>query len=384
MTYFKDLCVAALDLTFYTLGVREIPSLDLKDPQLIKTFSSLGELVASAASFGEAALIEDKGVKQQILDLLASATGKLSRLNWLMFEDGDGDEDDFIFRGQAAQALSAVKFQYYAFTVNGATGQDELVKHLGEDRVSATEASLKSSVDEAEIFMRVGGGNTVLEKILGDRFKTQFETGTSGGTLSTRIRGDAEEWMFGYDPKNHAKDQRPLYGYLCRPNLVASEDLEGENTGGYGDIAIRFKSEVKNRATVTGNDSLNLDYLPSPVTNPSLVSFTRQHRIDLAATGSTFAISSLKGETTKLEQAKNLGDVQRGVERWGSYVEVQIHQQAKPSDIAEIIYMRGTPSPDVVAWAASNNVNIATGDEIKARAAAPDPSLDPIDSLSVA
>jgi hypothetical protein len=490
------------DLAHLVFGDRlpEMPSPHFTGPKQVEAFSRLGKLVTSIAEFGEAALIEDKGVYQQILELLTGATGKLSRLNWLFFEDGEGGEDDFIFRGQAAQAISSLKSQYYAFTVNGRTGQmvyklsnpkeatefgetegayefaatavkkklnckvgniqcggkcqngklncyhgmtpdqkkaakkaaksaravlalapapvpaapppptpspppsyvkaaklqeqrDELVKHLGEDKVAAAEASIKSSVDEAEVYIRVGGGNDTLEKILGDRFKSQFETGTSRGILSPDSRAGAEEWMFGYDKKNHAKDQRPLYGYLCRPSVVASgwrdEESEGVNTQGYGDIAIRLKSEVKNRATVTGDDSLGMDYLPSPVTNPSLVSFTRQGSIDelMQPAFAAGALSAIQAQTTGIDTSKNLLDIQKA--SWDSgmgsiYIEAQIHNQVRPSDIAEIIYMKGAPSPVVAAWAKTNNVLLSTGDEVKARAAAPDPSLDAIDSLMVA
>jgi hypothetical protein len=447
MNLFEQFAIALSRLTFNPSS-GETPCLDLKDPR-VRSFSHLGELMAKSVDFSEAALIEDKGVYQQILDLLASATGKLSRLNWLFFEDGDEGEDDFIFRGQAAQALSSVKYQYYAFAINGRTGQmvykltnpkeatefaeteeayefaasnkkklncksgniqcggrcqngslncfhdmtpkqkqaagiaaesaraiasvksapppppsyvradelkkqrDALVKHLGEDKVAAAEASIKSSVDEAEVYIRVGGSDT-LEKILGDRFKTQFETGTSAGDLDPESRAASEKWMFGYDEDKHPKEKRPLYAYLCRPSVVASTDWDNETEGmmttGYGDIAIRLKSEVKNRATVTGDDSLYMGYLPSPVNSPSLVSFNDQDRIERLTRGTPdpSTLSKVQAQTASLTKAKNLQETLQAV-GGSSYVEVQIHNQVRASDIAEIIYMRRSPTPAVVA-----------------------------------
>jgi hypothetical protein len=97
------------------------------DNKTIPIFAQLGRAVLESADFAEAALVEDPNVIDQVLGLLQQAAGKLSRLNWLMFDPGTqpiGEEgEDWVFKGQAAQALSVVKSQYYAFTINGKTGQ---------------------------------------------------------------------------------------------------------------------------------------------------------------------------------------------------------------------------------------------------------------------
>lgn len=105
------------------------------------------------------------------------------------------------------------------------------------------------------------------------RFKSQFETGTSKGTLSPTLRADVEKEMFGY-AKDLMPEQRPVYGYLS----VEPDKELGALVNSYGDVAWVFKDGVKARATWTGADSLvqvSADNLiPSPVNRPSQSSLT--------------------------------------------------------------------------------------------------------------
>jgi hypothetical protein len=84
-------------------------------------------------------------------------------------------------------------------------------------------------------------------KILVDgRFKSQFETMTSGGTFHPQMRMYAEKEGLGVpldiDPK-----LRPIY---------AAVGAEGTNLSCYGDVEWILKDTVKQRATITLGDSL--------------------------------------------------------------------------------------------------------------------------------
>lgn len=101
-----------------------------------------------------------------------------------------------------------------------------------------------------------------LEKMLGGpagngdgRFKSQFETGRSEGTLSTTLRTKVEEQSIGFNPSNDVK-HRPQYGYLSHDDEL-KEDLV-DSASFYGEVKFKLKPSAMNRATVTGANSLGM------------------------------------------------------------------------------------------------------------------------------
>lgn len=87
------------------------------------------------------------------------------------------------------------------------------------------------------------------------RFKSQFETGTSGGTLSNDVRRRAERVGLGA-PLDLPADRRPIYGYLD-----TSEIGHPDRAYGYGSVKWVLKNEVRDtRTTVTWGDSLGQFY----------------------------------------------------------------------------------------------------------------------------
>jgi hypothetical protein len=81
------------------------------------------------------------------------------------------------------------------------------------------------------------------------RYKTQFETGTSGGTVNAQARSAAEGAMFRTAGSAPA-DTRTVYGYAA-----AGEPLS-EGVASYGDIRVELSASVRNRTTMTLGDSL--------------------------------------------------------------------------------------------------------------------------------
>lgn len=82
------------------------------------------------------------------------------------------------------------------------------------------------------------------------RFKTQFETNTSGGTNDRDLRARAEENGLGI-PYNVDPTLRPIYGYLNLSNRARAA------TAQYGDITFILRDNVRSRTTVTVEDSLS-------------------------------------------------------------------------------------------------------------------------------
>ena len=158
---------------------------------------------------------------------------------------------------------------------------------------------------------------SVLDLVLGDRYKSQFETGTSHGSLSPSMRAEAEHEYFGFkNDKKHDKESRPIYGY-CSNNPNGVQNSEGKHppqngASMYGNITVKLKDEVKNRATFMFGDSLGATDSRAcvPLTNPHFTAF---------GMGS--------------DPLNSVGDTKKISER---YVEVQYHGQLKHSDIESI------------------------------------------------
>jgi GNAT superfamily N-acetyltransferase len=102
---------------------------------------------------------------------------------------------------------------------------------------------------DAENKMRIRVPDGALESLFEDgRFKTQFETGASRGTLDTSNRRRAERSMFGI-MEDLPDSQRPIYGFVDDPKAQ-------DRTVGYGGVVLHVKPEVAERTTVAFGDSL--------------------------------------------------------------------------------------------------------------------------------
>lgn len=172
--------------------------------------------------------------------------------------------DDLISELEAAKA--ALKFTPKPIKPGEINVQPNYVDRLKAPTPSVMERienTLRETMADAKLSMRIPSG--VISKILDDgRFKSQFETNTSHGSLAPDMRAKAETNMFGY-PKNLPPAERPVYGYLS----PSGDDHNGPKH--YGDIKAVFKDELKSRATFTYADSLGPGIGKQEVA-PSLVS----------------------------------------------------------------------------------------------------------------
>lgn len=173
--------------------------------------------------------------------------------------------------------------------------QEQIRKRVG-DYVSGTRAL------EQPLCIRSTPVDAV--KILeSGRFKSQFEIGTSGGTLSDNMRRKAEHIGLGA-PLDLPAERRPIYGYLD-----TSEIGHPQRVHGYGSVKWVLKNEVRDtRTTVTWGDSLGQFYEPRGVGAP-----TRGFSSEPAAWNTTF-LEACAGK-------EDPGD-------WGiPYIEAQIQGQ---------------------------------------------------------
>ena len=111
--------------------------------------------------------------------------------------------------------------------------------------------------------------------ILGDRFRNQFETGTSGGLFDPDRKRDLENRILGIPEGLSWSDaERPIYGFM-----EGTGEHETSSALQYGPVKFVLKPEVRKRATFTIGDSLDKNMgglipqvAPSPIEEPSLLS----------------------------------------------------------------------------------------------------------------
>jgi hypothetical protein len=111
------------------------------------------------------------------------------------------------------------------------------------------DAAVKKALDPSQVEIRVRVPITVLPGILADnRLKSQFETGTSEGTLNAADRAIAEKAQYGY-PDDTPPEERPISGYVA--------PIGGDpDTVQYGGVVLRLKNDVRVRTTVLSGDTL--------------------------------------------------------------------------------------------------------------------------------
>ncbi|TXH11112.1 MAG: DUF3626 domain-containing protein [Hyphomicrobiaceae bacterium] len=201
---------------------------------------------------------------------------------------------------------------------------NQQVRNVAEE-YGLTPKTVERTIDRAftqltaESRMAIQFESKYVDSLLKDgRFKTQFETRTSGGTNSPSYRATAEQRGLG-TPKDIDPKQRPIYGYF---------DL-GPSARGmvsqYGDLTFVVKDEVKGRATVTAGDSLynfaTKQVAGTPVTAPTKASWDT-------------AVEAL------YDYGSGLGDSSQLVGRL-RYVEVQMHGGVSLADMRAVVDRRG-------------------------------------------
>lgn len=226
----------------------------------------------------------------------------------------------------APQALvnraDIVRYHQYGLDSLAETAKEELNMSL-EEVETTVQASFQKFVDENPVAIQIPFSK--LGSVLDDGAKSFYETGSRGGSRGSfykEIRASAEEAFFGYN-ENTPADQRPVYGYIMRPEGTTWYDGSPrpnvDSVGHYGNTTVILKDSVKEDTTVTGRDSLDMfhaykDFSPVPATNVTTLALQPNDIYSVASNPeSTFA---------------NLNT---------GYVEAQIHGGVEPSDIEKVI-----------------------------------------------
>ena len=196
---------------------------------------------------------------------------------------------------------------------------DEIAKTQGLTRQQVIDkcAERVEAITQNPIAIRRGirGANGVLDT---GRFKTQFETGTSGGVFVPKMRKDAEYNGLGV-PYDVEHEMRPVYGYFAAHKDLASS---------YGEVEFILNDEVKDRSTLTLDDSLGWFgsgwATGSPVAEPADVSGWDGHARLLASDDPMYAMR-----------------------RFGSYPEAQIQGGVTLRDVRKVVLHANSPSEEL-------------------------------------
>lgn len=222
-------------------------------------------------------------------------------------------------------------------TVDGSVNRTAMRLGIDAEEVeSVVDETFRKLVTDNDIAIQFPSRH--LDALLADgRFKTQFETESSGGTLNTRIRAEAEELGLGI-PADVNPAERPIYGYMDLGQAARF------NVHNYGDLTFIVKDEVRQRATVTADDSLQnmLDgnVAGTPMINPGKAGWDRQ-------VPAIYAYA----------QSGDITDIMYSF----AYIEVQMQNGVSLSDMSAVIDARG------VLTAAQRQALIDRGIEVRDR-----------------
>jgi hypothetical protein len=182
--------------------------------------------------------------------------------------------------------------------------------------------ALSEALPEARISISIDGKDFL--KVISDgRFKSQFETNTSGGIYNIGSRTRTELGSMGA-PADLDPAKRPIYGNLVISDLGRFDAIDMEqdtfkvtspNTMGYGNVKVILKPEVKRKATYTAEDSLTFG---ADSARPLTESFTPESLI----------LSGISRYDSALPQTSDIKS---------DYFEVQIHNGVSLNDIDKII-----------------------------------------------
>ncbi|WP_261070068.1 minor capsid protein [Streptococcus mitis] len=213
---------------------------------------------------------------------------------------------------------------------------DYVEKTLSIEDIETVSEKLKEVFANSSYAMRFKSEN--IDKLIdSSRFLNQFETGTSGGTVNTKYRRQANEQLFGLQGKRLKKPEFEKYGYFGNKdpyedfiyNLKAYAGVEQ-----YGDIIVHFsKEKIADRTTFTINNSLGpaafKDLVADNPNKPRLVGIDKDYLEDY-----TSILKNTNIDTPE-KVSKSLGI---------RYVEAQYHGEVLLSDVSSMYFTDSIPT----------------------------------------
>ena len=235
---------------------------------------------------------------------------------------------------------------------------DRIKEYIPFEDIRLASENLKEILENSEPSTRFKSEN--VDKLLEtDRFLNQFETGTSGGSLSPNDRRRATRQLFGSDDDLFKKRDYEKYGYFGNKDFYEDFAYNDKIIGGtdqYGDVIVRFsKDKVMSRTTFTINNSLGPAswgqiVADNPI-SPHLVGIDESYLMD--------HIDILK--QGKIKSPEALVDELRV-----RYIEAQFHGDLGLSDVSSVCFTTKPPTnKQILAFRSKGiDVYVREGDKI--------------------
>lgn len=185
------------------------------------------------------------------------------------------------------------------------------------------------------------------------RFKNQFETKTSGGTLSAEHRRTASKKLFGAETKGVPGKALEKYGYLGYKDIDL-DYLSGDGLGQYGDVVVTFdKKKVADRVTYTVCDSLGPavknQTIAGDVMHPGFAGIKQENVIDLYS-----------NDITQDVFKKSINEINEAFD--SRYIELQYHGDLTLDDVEQMAF-KTKPSNEVIEQLKKHDIKVLYKDE---------------------
>lgn len=235
------------------------------------------------------------------------------------------------------------KMRYHDEAIRATSSRNKVSE---EEAQQLLNSAMQRLVDDSNFGTRIDAD--VLIQVLDDqRFKNQFETGSSKGLLSTLNRTRCESSVFGV-PEDTSPADRPVYGMLF-PRVddwdeidKAAENFYLRGRGDwYGNCTVIYKkADIVDNTTITLGDSLD-----------------RSYNLGATLASNPVYTSGLSGEDVVdmmelYENGSSGGNYVTGLtDRLRTYIEIQLHGVETHSidNIEMVVLKTGAPSATELA-----------------------------------
>ena len=190
-----------------------------------------------------------------------------------------------------------------------------------------------------------------MQSIIDKGFLNQFQTKTSGGTLSARDRKTASYRLFGNDAMKMADDEFEKYGYLGSMDFKV--DAKTSQTSQYGRTIVKFKKdELKDRVTYTVDDSLG-NALYNEVVGGKIGDECSISGVPLFNTDDLLEYFK-ESDWADIDNADEIAQLM-GCRYW----EIQFHGKLTIDDVDSICYTgRDNPTDEILKQLKDHNVKV--------------------------
>ena len=242
-----------------------------------------------------------------------------------------------------------MKNEYDEETLEALTDPEKFIKRVTD--IDDVEGLLKETLSEDNVaqYMRIEPDNLV-KVIKGNEFKNALQTGTSSGLEGADRFNKIEKDLFDLtDDVLENPELAPKYGYL---GSVHGETFDDPILGQmYGDVAVKFKSEVRERTTVTFGDSLigNERSVMAPGGKNSILNPTPINDVDVTSlTTPKLRQFYLDQSIPKLQDWADTGSFEHLTAAFkGDYTEVQMFGKLTLDDVDEI-FVKDAETRDMI------------------------------------